>query len=373
MIIYLAILIPIITSLILFFFFHKRVNWLELLIPFTISIILIVIFKAISTVSFNNDVEYWGSYVVEARYYEPWNEMITRLEPVYDSKGNISHYRTVHEVIYHSARYNITDNINQTIYINRQKFEDLCHKFKNKTWINLHRNYHTLNGNLHVSKHNDVIEPVTTQYSYHNRILASHDSVFHYLEPTKEDKEQYQIFDYPKITDFYYLPSVLGLENKEIEEKLSKLNARLGHDKKIRIWLLIFQNQPLDAAIMQENYWQGGNKNELVICVGMNEEKIEWGHVFSWTPNENVKIEIRDLIYENKLIDLVDKIEPIIEESWVKRDFKEFNYLTVEPPWLCVFLTYFFTILVNIIVSCFVYHHNITLKGITDHETLVVQ
>lgn len=78
MIVYLAILIPVLAGIILWAFFKHKTTWWEFAIPFAVSLVLIATFKACSVKTQTDAVEYWSGYVTHANYYEEWNEYIHR-------------------------------------------------------------------------------------------------------------------------------------------------------------------------------------------------------------------------------------------------------------------------------------------------------
>jgi hypothetical protein len=84
------------------------------------------------------------------------------------------------------------------------------------------------------------------------------------------------------------------------------MNALLGRKHQIRVWVLLYRDQPRDISKRQEALWKGGNKNELVICVGLNKaNEFQWAEVFSWTKREDLKVSVRDYIQAQKKLDLV--------------------------------------------------------------------
>ena len=87
--------------------------------------------------------------------------------------------------------------------------------------------------------------------------------------PTEEEVKQYGLYEYPNFRG-YYCPSILGAgENlSKGNRHLDVQNAKMGKDKEVRMWVLVYQNQPIQSAILQQNYWKGANKNEFVVCVG---------------------------------------------------------------------------------------------------------
>jgi hypothetical protein len=79
--------------------------------------------------------------------------------------------------------------------------------------------------------------------------------------------------------------------------ELQVVNSLFGASREVRVFLIVFKNQPRDAGYIQERYWEGGNMNEIVVCVGIDEnENVKWGHVFSWTESTGVKIKIKNEI-----------------------------------------------------------------------------
>ncbi len=65
----------------------------------------------------------------------------------------------------------------------------------------------------------------------------------------------------------------------------------MGSTRNIRMWVLLFQSQPLEAALAQEARWVGSKKNELVLCISIDTENvIQRGHCFSWTKVDELKI-----------------------------------------------------------------------------------
>lgn len=360
--IWFALLIPLITSLILFSFFKKKIEWYELLIPIPISLVLILISVfAIETIQCQ-DTEYLTGWVDHVKYYEAWNELVTYTETETYTVGKETRTRTVVKtrVDYHSPEWILIDSNGCQHYISQKDFEYFCKSFGNRKFHELNRNYYSLDGNLYISvwnKKEETMQVVNSTKSYSNRIIASN-NVYKFENVSKEDKQQYQLFDYPKIK-LYDTPHILGINDAQAERSLSLLNAKIGKDKQIRIWILVFNNQPLEAAFLQQQYWQNGNKNELVLCIGNENNKIIWSHCFSWTESERLKIECRDLVYSQKELDLkkiILEIQPLVDQYWKKKEFEDFNYINVYPPIWCVILVYIFTLGANI--GCVIFSVN---------------
>jgi hypothetical protein len=354
MIIWFALSIPILAAPALYFVFRHKIVWWEAFIPILVCMLFIAVMKAVVEKSQTTDVEYWTNYAVQACYYEPWVEEYDTVETetTTDSKGR-THTRTYikHHVVHHPPRWEMQNNVGQSEGISKDYFHWLC-----KIWGNRQRKslYHTNqtsigDGGIHWTDWNqdrNTMIVLTSTHWYENRIIASH-SVFKF--PEIEDKSA--LFEYPKIEDHTNVPSVLGVPNDDPANRfLCVRNAELGVDKQIRMWVLVFNDAPLQAGIDQESYWQGGNKNELVVCIGTNDKKeVKWCYVFSWTEVERLKIDVRQFIYSQPKLDLRKSVEfmaDAAEKSFIRKEFIDFNYLTVEPPAWAIITTYLITLLI---------------------------
>jgi len=152
-------------------------------------------------------------------------------------------------------------------------------------------------------------------------------------------------------------------------KKFQYLNGKLGHKKEVKLFVIVLRNQPREAGHYQEWLWTGANMNEFVICIGVDDKRnVQWCHPFSWTRNELLKVETREFVQAQKVLNLsalADFTETKIDVGFVRRDFKEFSYLTVEPPMWSILLTYFLTLLVNIGLSFWLVNNefNDNLRG----------
>lgn len=137
---------------------------------------------------------------------------------------------------------------------------------------------------------------------------------------------------------------------------LKEFNCRNGSTKQLKFYILLYSGVPPETALDQKTYWKGGNKNEFVLCVGIDNAKISWIRHFCWSPdgyagNDEIGIEMRDMIGEPS--DIVNIAENLISKSgrWKRKSFKEFEYLTVKPSetaiWTSVAVNICFMILIG--------------------------
>jgi len=360
MIIYGALLIPIITAFILYKYFSHKTIWWEFAVPFIVSLIFIVSMKSIIEAVQVSCKEYWGSFIKQVNYYEDWNEYIHRICTRSCGKNCITTYDCSY-VQYHPPRWEITTTTNETVSITQREYNRVKSIFNNESFVDLHRHHFTNDGDLYYSSwSNDSVRavPVTTIHRYENRIKASDQSVFHYGEVSDSDKVKYSLKEYPEIWEDYKTISVLGDSSQDAllaDKKAQYINGLLGSKKEVRLFILVFKNQPIEAAIYQEWYWCGGNMNEIVACIGIdNQRNIKWAKTISWTRSESLKAEITQHINSQSKLNLsvtTEWMKSRIESKFKRRDFKEFNYLTVEPPLWAVILTYLLTITINVLLS----------------------
>lgn len=378
MIIWLALLVPVITAFVLFFFFRHKTAWWEFAIPFLASLLFIWIMKFTTELSLTSDTEYWGEPITQAIYSEPWDEEVPCRHPKYctrynscksrDSKGNCRGgyeeyqcgYKHAYDVDYHSEYWEVTTASGNSSNISQAEFNRYVNKWGNKSFVDKHRDYHSIDGDWYVStcpNDDSKIECFVTSHSYENRVQASH-SVFNYPDVEEKDVAFYGLYDYPSIYENYKQIGILGPgdSTKAIaENKIQILNAKLGPKKQVKVFVLVFKNKSDDVAYHQECYWKGGNKNEFVVCIGVdNAMNVTWCRPFSFTEVQEVKVETRNYVESMGKLNLSkvsDFLYTEIDQKFKRKHFRDFSYLTVEPKGWQVILTFILTVVINLGLS----------------------
>ena len=372
MIIWGAATISVIAIVILLVFFPKKALWWELLLPLVLSLLFIAFAKALVEKMQTDDTEYWGGVAQITEYYERWDEEVpcthtkysTQTRTVSDGKGGTTTETVqvacgtehLYDVVDHPPVWQIVDDNGITVRIGSGKFEELATRWGNRQFVELNRSYHNIDGNKYVATWNrqdETLEPVVTVHTYENRVQAS-TSVFNFQDVSDGDKTALQLFDYPDVNGYSQV-SILGrgdATQADAERSLSIANAKLGHSKQAKVFILVFQDQPMEAGITQENLWKRGNKNEMVITIGTDASGVvQWCYPFSWTEVEELKIELRDQISgmgQLNLSRVVDITVPLMWKQWERKHFRDFSYLTVEPPGWVVVLVYLLTVALNL-------------------------
>lgn len=369
--IWLSLLIPLITIIVLIVFYSKRIHWLEYIVLFTVPLLCIIGGKFCSVQSQIKDTEYWDSHTVISSYYEAWNERVSCRHPKYetrtrtvrytDSNGR-SHSRMetyqvrvgnmhMYDVDYHPENWNKQDNIGNRYSISKSEFEYLCTLWTNRVFKDMHRKYHTIDGNAYYTTYDKVFDhtqPICITRSYENKIQCSK-SVFNFQEVDKATKDYYQLYDY---TD----KPTYGVPYDYVNTRLAQYNGLNGSKRQLHMILCVYTNKPLEAGMFQESYWKGGNKNEFIVCVGVNNTNITWTKVISWTEVEDLKVrtarEIKEMGGYNP-VKIVDYMGNNIPKTFIRKEFKDFNYISVEPTTSAVIWTFVITLLVTLGIAIF--------------------
>lgn len=312
------------------------------------SLICLLFTTLIATLSRESNswsVERIGGWVTVAEEYEEWDEWVTQTctREVPDGVDKDGKPQTKTEEYdcsyrdYHHPYWQVITSNGDTIQITQSEFFNLVYKFGNETKVDMHRDYYTIDGDKNVTKwaENKPLQPVFTEHTYRNKVQASQSLFSHIIVSNRS-----HLYDYPKLRFNFSDPAILGsdINLKQADESLQLYNARMGKIKQVKVWILLFKNQPRSTGLEQESYWKGGQKNEVVVCIGSNADK-KWCHTFCWSPdgntsNDMMKIEIRDHIENNNLslMETVDFVTKKVTEKFVRKQFKEFEYLTVETP-----------------------------------------
>lgn len=369
MIIYIALLIPVFTAIVLYLFFKHKTVWWEFCIPFGASIIFVLSSKFLIEVISTTSQEYWGSFIDRVEYYEDWDEWIEQTcyrSCCCDADGNncsTESYDCSYR-LYHPPIWQIITTTGETVGIDAAEYTRLKSLFGAETFVDMRRDYYMDDGDKYFCQWNkDSISaiPVTTMHYYENRVKAADQSIFHFQEVDTSDIRQFDLKQYPEIYGYYQQDVIIGDDCNDARianEKFKYINGSLGSKKEMRIYVLVYKNQPVKAALYQEWLWSGANMNEFVICIGIdNERNVKWCYPISWTPAEMLKADVKQFVLSQdklNLCALADYIYPQIDKQFIRKDFKEFDYLTVEPSFNAILITFILTLFLNTCISIWI-------------------
>ncbi|WP_051542267.1 hypothetical protein [Clostridium lundense] len=284
-----------------------------------------------------NTKEVWSGKIISVNHIEEYNERVTTTHT--DSKGKkYTTSRTVH----HCAENYIETTDGGEIKVSRSldgktRFND---KFPNT--------------DAELEKFYPVNAPTASIHTYQNKVKSSYSIYKHKNINLKEYKD---LPKYPKsIKNYIQIDRFLGdINNKDkVIQKLNEVNSDLNTKEKNKQVNLLFVNlkdKPEDYGFALHDYWEGGNKNDFVVCFSSSGNKINWVYTFSWADSEKsekLKLDVREYMLKTSLnsdfTKVIDDIGKMIEENFERKEFADFNYLNVKTPtWL-----YIIVILVNI-------------------------
>jgi hypothetical protein len=188
---------------------------------------------------------------------------------------------------------------------------------------------------------------------------------------TEEEVKASGLFKYPTVSN-YSTRTILGA-NLPLSETYAKyINGRYGSTKKMRLFIIVFDNKDRGFADEQEIYWKGGNKNEFVIMMNKGSDgMLTWAHIMSPTEIESLKIEVRDKltlsafkIDDDNMLAFLKELEPLLISKYSKPDYRQYAYIEVVPSLTAIMVSFSIILIINIGVGIFVVkndwhdHHN---------------
>lgn len=334
-------------------FLHKKFVWWEYLILGLTPIAIAFIALFLDEQARIWDTEYRTSTLTYAEYVEPYSTWVTKecSKRVCDTKRNSdgTTYEDCHTEYYDcsecdrfSARWYVYDNNGKQTAINEYEYKRLCAKFGNNSFVELNRNitYRLscgVDGDKYVTTWDgnpDRYEHYATAHNYENKVRLSNSFNFHKLT----EAEKKRVKDYPAINHVYQ-PSIVGQWYDKQDyatalQKLDRFNGLNGKKKQIKVFMFLYHNESPDVVDLQRNYFEGGNKNEMIVCIGYdNAGKTQWVRAFSWTDEKICEVEATHYAKPDmKLTDLVDYMVPIWYNNWKRKEFTPMNELVTMVP-----------------------------------------
>ena len=364
-------LIPIVTAGILAFKFREKTALWEYAVVLVPSLLLFFALKYSFVYISSLDKEYLSDLVSKITYYEDWDEtvMVTHTRTVSCGNGKTrTETYVVPERRYHPKRYVYETVTGETNDVSEDEYKLICYKLNMPAvFKDMHRSYRSKDGDAYVTSWNRTREnsyPVTWTHLYQNKVKASSYSIFKYGNMSEEEIKENKLFDYPEIKNNDQNP-ILGFNATDTDiDAVRYLNGYRGPKNQIHVFILCFNNPSLEVAEMQKAYWQGGNKNEFVVCLGVKNNTVIWCNPFSWSDEPMLEVKTRDYFIKYPDINFKDYAEWLdtqIDKNWHRKEFNDFNYLSIE-------LSIGWYIAILIIILC--YNVGISYWVITNEFTL---
>jgi hypothetical protein len=367
----LAYIFPIFTVGVLVVLFRNYDQWwVYLVLLALVELFLWLIIRRASRTK-----EYLSGYAVNIQHHEPWVERVVRTETYTDSKGN-TRTRQVVEYHHHPDVWLMELNTGIEVYISSKTY----HHYRRiwdmpEHWINPPHINCVSGGGGQLYEWNGVHEDAATHtYKglYINYVTNSN-SIFRLEKVTKKDVEEYGLIEYPKF-DSSLLETDVILCSPNLPEEMAfsdtkqryfhLINAFAGSKRQIHIFVLVFDaKQGIATALKQQAYWQGGNKNEFVVCLGIDCESkssqptVEWCKAFSWCDAPRLESATESYFIEHKALDMRDFASwlAVNLDLWKRKEFSDFKYLGVQLSTgrkvLVSFVTVLFCAIIVVVTS----------------------
>ena len=339
--------LPFIISIFLLIFFKKYIVWWEYICLVVTSILFTLLLKSVFIASLEYDTEYLGGYITKITHYDEWDEWIhktcTRQVPCgRDSKGHTIYRTETYDCSYrdyHPECWTYTDNYNREEYFYNKSYFDAAMRelgCPRMVFRDMHRNYYRIDGDAQDYFYDGTVQhirPLVWSETYRNKILASH-SIFKFEEIDDDDADSLGLFRYPDVNDNDQAV-ILGFKaGKEVHKQYKYINSIYGAKKQFRIYVLVFRDKPLEISEKQKSYWQGGNKNEFVLCLGYNTKKgtIDWCNPFSWCDKPELEVATKRYFRDHPKMDLSEYPQWLENHLhlWKRKEFKDFDYIENE-------------------------------------------
>lgn len=333
-------IIPLLIAVISFIFL-QGITWQEFLV--LIGAVIVVVGIS-SVICYYNNLYYneiWNGQVVSKSKEQVHCRHSYQCNPhscMCDSKGNC---QTCYDTCYehdHDYDYIVRDNTDYTYSIDTVDRQGLITPPRFESV--------------------EIGEPTAHLSSYKNYLKASSDTLFR--KDFVNEKYKGRLPEYPNIIyDYYHLNRVIttnfALENKKYWDiAISEVNGKLGRRKQANIILVLTKNQSQDYVQALDQYWKGGNKNDVIIIINIDaSDKIEWVSTLALAKDDMLKIQLRDNLMEIETLNMekiMPEVENCVSKYFVRKRMREFEYLmyAVTPSLTQYIVSFIISLIVTI-------------------------
>jgi hypothetical protein len=201
--------------------------------------------------------------------------------------------------------------------------------------------------------------PTSNEHIEANYLIAADTSLK--IQGVKEGYADYLV-PYPRVTTGTYGPvyfdriieqkaKVGGGFDQLVDKKLDEALQTLGSQKQCNIVVYIVGTADIGFFQALREHWQEGKKNDICVCIGYTQKKINWCRVMAYTDHTEFKrtleCEVRDLeTLEGKEGTFVDTILKRIkapgDKGYLRKPMADFEFLAsdVKMPWYIQFLAF---------------------------------
>ena len=205
-------------------------------------------------------------------------------------------------------------------------------------------------------------DPASTTREYTNYLQGAEHSIL--AQRARTIPAEYKIPPYPtniyniyKLDRFFTDVQMTDTDKAAWTKMVSDLNRDVGGRKQANIIVYVTSHN-LDFADAVEARWDGLNKNDIVLVIGVNGESVKWAKVMSWTKREDFKINVRDRVMALPKLDMAAVSAILTEEvatRFERRHMKDFEYLDNEVQAPMSFVAWWMGLTITAFILCFIF------------------
>lgn len=210
-------------------------------------------------------------------------------------------------------------------------------------------------------------EPASLEFMYENYVKAVPESLFN----TKLKEETYLAPAYPRVHSHYKVNRVIATDEKvtvdtnELNDLLNRSLIELGNKKQVNLVVVLTSINDPAYKFAVENQWLGGKKNDVVVFIGLMDNKLLWADVMTWannSGNELFTVKTGDLL--RKMVDYnpqeINKVlATSVETMYNRPEMKDYEYLkdAIQPPTWVIILMVIVGVVASLIITV-IFHRN---------------
>ncbi|MBR2015474.1 MAG: hypothetical protein IJ998_08680 [Alistipes sp.] len=292
--------------------------------------------------------EYLSGYALNVQHHEPWVERVVYTESYTDSRGN-TRTRTKVRYVHHPDRWLVEFNTGYEADVTQEVYLHYAELWgTDEEWINPPHMNCVSGGGGQLYAWNEVYADActTTYYGLYVNYIKNSRSIFRFREIDEKEAASLGLIDYPKLHrsdlegDVVVASSLIGkgytISDGE-QRAIQLFNAFEGERHQIHCFVLLFDasQQSLQVAMEQRAYWEGGNKNEFAVCLGIDTSKpqpeVVWCEAFSWCDVPRLESAAESWFIAHRQLDLKAFAAWLHENValWKRKQFSDFKYLGI--------------------------------------------
>lgn len=309
--------------------------WLYPTLAIVCEVLLYVALHHVSKVR-----EYLSGYVVAVEHHFPWTEMRTYTVTV--TRNGKPHTEVRHQFIRHPDEWYNVLNTGRYMNAGYQEYQTAIARWGTAPFHidPPHVSCVSGGGGERCNWNGVEDDTVTVTYTgrYNNYILNSN-SIFRQTTISDKTAEQLGLIRYPSISHDEQEVICVSSHLKEYitidcttQNRFQRINAFCGVEHQIHVFVLLFDaSQGVGIADKQRAYWNGGNKNEFTVCLGIDGNTVAWCNPFCWMDAPTLDVAVQQYFIDHPELDLdafAEWLRPSLS-LWKRKEFSDFKYLGI--------------------------------------------